>query len=74
MYFYNNEVKIYDMVDNLYGVFEFLKDKEKFKEVFIDEFGNIAWDIDKNIDSTIQWNNRIDICKDSVYIDSEPVT
>lgn len=68
--FDNDEVRDYDMSDSLFGIFEVLKDKKKFKEVFIDEYGNIAWDIDKNIDSTINWNNRIDICKDSVYINS----
>ena len=70
--FDNDEVKIYNMSENLFGVFEVLKDKEKFKEVFIDEHGNIAWDIDKNIDSNIYWNNRIDICRDSVYLESIP--
>ena len=71
--FDNNETRIYDMADNLYGVFEILKDEQKFKEVFIDESGNIAWDIDKNIDSNVYWNNRIDICKDAVYIESTPL-
>ena len=71
--FDNGEVRIYDMSYNLYGVFEVLKDKNKFKEVFIDEFGNIAWERDKNIDSQKEWNNKIDICKDSVYLDSKPV-
>jgi hypothetical protein len=72
IYFENNEVRVYDMSDDLYGVFEILKDKNKFKEVFIDEHGNIAWDIDKSIDSNIHWNNRIDLCKDAVYINSVP--
>jgi len=71
--FDNGEVRIYDMSNNLYGVFEVLKDKNKFNEVFIDEFGNIAWERDKNIDSTKEWNNKIDICKDSVYMDSKPM-
>ena len=70
VYFDNDEVRLYDMSNMLFGVFEILKDKEKFKEVFIDEFGNIAWDIDKKIDSSVHWNNRIDLCTDSVYIES----
>ena len=73
VYFNNDEVKIYNMSESLFGVFEVLKDKEKFNEVFIDEHGNIAWDIDKNIDSSIHWNNRIDLCKDSVYMESIPI-
>ena len=72
--FDNNETRVYHMAENLYGVFEILKDKEKFKEVFIDEYGNVAWDIDKTIDSNVHWNNRIDICKDAVYIESTPLS
>ena len=58
---------------NLFGVFEILKDKDKFKEVFIDEFGNIAWERDKNVDSNKVWNNKIEVCKDSVYMNSKPL-
>lgn len=72
IYFDNEEVRVYDLSDNLYGVFEILKNKVKFKKVFIDESGNIAWDIDENIDSSIHWNNRIDLCADSVYLASNP--
>lgn len=68
--FDDEDVRLYDMSNNLYGVFDILKDKNKFKEVFIDESGNIAWDKDKSVDSSIVWNNRIDICKDSIYMDS----
>jgi hypothetical protein len=64
--------KMYDMSEKLFGVFEILKNKEKFNEVFIDE-GNLAWDIDKNIDSQIHWNNRIDICSDTIYIYGETI-
>lgn len=71
--FDNDETHIYNMADNLYGVFEILQDENKFKEVFIDESGDIAWDIDTNIDSSVHWNNRIDICKDAVYIESTPL-
>ncbi len=71
IHFDNGEIKVYDMSENLFGVFEILKDKEKFNEVFIDEYGNIAWEIDKNVDSNIHWNNRIDLCKDAVYINSK---
>ncbi len=70
--YFDNKARIYDMSDCLHGVFEILKDKHKFNEVFIDEFGNLAWDIDNSIDSNVNWNNRIDICKDAIYIDSLP--
>ncbi|WP_297424669.1 DUF2442 domain-containing protein [Clostridium sp.] len=69
--FDNGEIRIYEMKDSLFGVFEILKDIKKFKEVFIDEHGNIAWDRDNNIDSNIHWNNRIDICKEAIYLESK---
>lgn len=71
--FDNNEVKSYDMSDKLFGVFKILRDVKKFKEVFIDECGNIAWEKDKNVDSKKVWNNIIDICKDSIYLSSVPL-
>ena len=49
------------MKGKLKGVFLVLDDIDKFSEVFIDEDGNIAWDIDKNIDTNVVWNNRIDM-------------
>jgi hypothetical protein len=71
--FDNDEIRIYDMNDKLFGVFEILKDLNKFNEVFIDKSGNVAWDRDASIDSNTFWNNRIDICKDSIYLDSKPI-
>ena len=68
--FDNGEVKLYYMHDKLQGVFSVLKNHAKFNDVFLDEFGNVAWDIDSNIDISIHWNNRIDICKDALYLDS----
>ena len=70
--FNNDETRTYDMSDKLTGVFEILKDKSKFNMVFLDEVGNIAWDRDLSIDSSKIWNNRIDLCSDSVYMDSVP--
>ena len=70
--FNNYEVRLYDLSKSLFGVFEILKDKDKFREVFIDASGNLAWDKDKNIDSNVVWSNRIDICKDAAYMGSDP--
>lgn len=68
--FDNGEVKLYSMQDKLQGVFSVLQDQAKFKSVFLDEFGNVAWDIDESVDSSIHWNNRLDLCKDALYLDS----
>lgn len=72
--FDNGEIKTFDMSDKLFGVFEILKDVKKFMEVFIDEHGNIAWDKDNTVESNVVWNNRIDICKDSLFLASTPVS
>ena len=50
-----------------------MKDKKRFQSVFIDEFGNVAWDIEDAVDSNEHWENRIDICKDALYMNSIPV-
>ena len=71
--FDNGEVKKYEMINELYGVFEVLKDVKKFESVFIDEVGNVAWDIDENIDRSIHCENRIDLCKDMLYLESVPL-
>ena len=68
--FDNGEFKKYEMINELYGVFAVLKDIKKFESVFIDEVGNVAWNIDENIDSSIHWEKRIDLCKDMLYLES----
>lgn len=70
--FDNGETKRYCMVNELTGVFSVLKNKEKFDQVFINDVGNIAWDIDNNIDSSVYWENQIDLCKDMLYMESVP--
>lgn len=50
------------------GVFVHLRKYENFARVFI-EYGAVCWDIDPNVDSNEVWNNRIDLCPDSCYID-----
>lgn len=66
----NGEKRLYSMQDELDGVFSVLRDKTKFQSVFVDEFGNVAWDIDESVDSNEFWENRIDICKDAIYMKS----
>ena len=68
--FDNNERRIYDMSNNLFGVFEFLKNIDNFKKVFIDENGNIAW---LNEESKRELSKKVDICKDSVYLESKKI-
>ena len=72
--FDNGEVKLYDMSDTVgKGVFDILKDKDKFKQAYIDDSGVISWDIDNSIDSNVVWSNKLDICPDGCYIYSKPL-
>ena len=68
--FDNGEIKCYSMQNKLQGVFSVLQNPVKFQKVFLDEFGNVACDIDETKDSSVHWNNRIDLCKDALYLDS----
>ncbi|MCD7822986.1 MAG: DUF2442 domain-containing protein [Oscillospiraceae bacterium] len=51
-----------------------LTSKNAFKRVYLDDNRCISWDIDPNVDSSVVWENKIDLCPDSCYIDSVPVS
>ena len=72
--FDNGEVRLYDVAPIIKEstVFDQLRKIENFRRVYLDENNIVSWDIDPNIDSTIVWNNKIDICPDSCYVDSVP--
>lgn len=53
-------------------VFSFLSDYKNFERVYIDNQNCVAWDIDPSIDSNVVWNNKVDLCSDSCYVDSIP--
>ena len=55
------------------SVFESIRSPTAFERVFLDECGNVAWDVDPAVDSSVHWDNRIDLCKDSCYLNSVPV-
>jgi len=73
--FDNGETKIYDVRPLLKkgSVFEPLSNIDNFRRVYIDEEHCIAWDIDPAIDSSKVWSNKIDLCSDTCYIDSQPI-
>lgn len=71
--FDNGEIKIYDVRPNLRGIMEPFNDIKRFKSVYLDEDGAVCWDIDPQKDSKINWNNKIDLCPDSIYIYSVPI-
>lgn len=73
--FDNGEQRLYDMRPLLQPgtVFAFLIDWENFQRVYVDESPTVAWDIDPNVDSSIVWNNKVDLSPDSCYVDSVPI-
>ena len=54
------------------SLFNKLAAPEAFNRVFVDEGGNLAWDIDPAVDSNVVWSNRIDFCRDACYLNSTP--
>ena len=55
------------------SIFQKVAAPEDFNRVFVDENGNLAWDIDPTVDSTKVWNNRIDFCRDACYLESTEI-
>lgn len=73
--FDNGETRLLDVSSMLLPgtVFEFLMDIANFRRVYLDETHAVSWDIDPNVDSNIVWNNKVDLCPDSCYVDSVPI-
>lgn len=77
LFFENGEVRLYDLSSSIMkegSLFERFLDLNKFRQVYLDEVGAVSWDIDPNVDSRIVWENKIDLCPDSCYWDSVPLT
>lgn len=73
--FDNGEKRLYNVRPQLKEgtVFEPFIKLENFRRVYVDDTNCVAWDIDTNIDSNVVWNNKVDICSDTCYLDSVPV-
>lgn len=73
--FDNGETRLLDCSDALTegSVFMKVSKTKDFERVFVDENGNLAWDIDPTVDSSKVWNNRIDFCRDACYLQSVPI-
>ncbi len=69
--FDDGEARLYDMAPVIQPgtVFAFLADEAAFKRVYIDENGDIAWDIDPEVDSTVVWSNKVDVSADTCYLE-----
>ena len=73
--FDNGEKRLYDMRPFLKKatVFETFAEIENFRRVYVDKQHCIAWDIDPTVDSEKDWLNKVDLCPDGCYIDSQPI-
>lgn len=73
--FDNGEKRIYNVAPLLQPstVFAPFKVLENFRRVYLDENNCVSWDIDPAIDSNVVWNNKVDLCPDSCYVDSVPL-
>ena len=74
--FDNGEIRLYDMLPLLKKgtVFEPFADLRNFRRVYVDDTHCIAWDIDPAIDSRRVWSNKVDLCPDTCYLDSIPLS
>ena len=73
--FDNGECRLLDMNPVLQPatVFAPFMDLKNFRRVYLDDQHCISWDIDPTVDSNVVWNNKVDLCPDSCYVDSVPV-
>ena len=74
--FENNETRLLDMKASLKKgtVFEPFMDINKFKQVYLDDTNAISWDINPDIDSKVVWSNKVDICPDTCYMNSQLIS
>lgn len=72
--FDNGETRVYDMKPLIKPgtVFSFLSSYEAFSRVYLDSAHAVCWDKDPNVNSDVVWENKVDICPDTCYLDSLP--
>lgn len=72
--FDNTEKRIFDMKPYLKKntVFEQFMNFDDFKRVYLDDNNCVSWDKNPQIDSEIEWNNKVDLSSDVCYVESRP--
>ena len=70
--FDNGETRLYDARPLLQAgtVFAPFREWDNFRRVYLDEDHSVCWDIDPNVDSNEVWNNKVDLCPDSCYVET----
>ena len=73
--FDNGEVRVLDCKPMLEigSVFAPFRELPNFKRVYLDDCHCVSWDIDPDVDSNVVWENKVDLCPDSCYMESVPV-
>ena len=73
--FNNGEKRLFDMKPLLKEntVFADFWDYNNFKRVYLDDSNSVCWDKNPEIDSEVEWNNKIDLSSDVCYVDSTPI-
>ncbi len=73
--FDNGERRILDVAPMLQPgtVFERFRDPQHFRRVYLDDAHCVSWDIDPDVDSSLVWNNKVDLSPDGCYVDSYPI-
>lgn len=76
LHFDNGEIRLFDVLPLLKSgsVFAPLRNLNDFRRVYLDENRSVSWDLDPNVDSTQVWSNKVDLCPDSCYVDSTPIS
>lgn len=74
--FDNGEKRLYNAAPILQPgtVFAPFRELENFRRVYLDESHSVSWDIDPTVDSSVVWSNKVDLCPDSCYVDSVPLS
>lgn len=72
--FDNGEKRLYDAAPLLQAgtVFAPFRELENFRRVYLDESHCVSWDIDPTVNSSVVWNNKVDLCPDCCYVESVP--
>ena len=70
--FDNGKIRLYDARPLLQAgtVFAPFREWNNFRRVYLDEDHSVCWDIDPNVDSNEVWNNKVDLCPDSCYVET----
>lgn len=76
LFYRNEEERILDMNPLIQkgGVFSFLADFLHFSRVYVDDCHSVCWDKDPSVDSNVVWDNQVDLCPDTCFMDSVPVS